>query len=35
MSVAMIPDMIPPSEELLAQVWRRFDSLSELQNCLK
>ena len=35
MSVAMIPDMIPPSEELLAQVWRRFDSLSDLQNCLK
>ena len=35
MSVAMIPDMIPPSEELLTQVWRRFDSLSELQNCLK
>ena len=35
MSVAMIPDMIPPSEELLAQVWGRFDSLSELQNCLK
>ena len=35
MSVAMIPDMIPPSEELLAQVWRRFDSLPELQNWLK
>lgn len=35
MSVAMIPDMIPPSEELLTQVWRRFDSLSDLQNCLK
>ena len=35
MSVAMIPDMIPPSEELLAQVWNRFDSLTDLQNCLK
>ena len=35
MSVAMIPDMIPPSEELLAQVWGRFDSLIDLQNCLK
>ena len=35
MSVAMIPDMIPPSDDLLAQVWGRFDSLSDLQNCLK
>ena len=35
MSVAMIPDMIPPSVELLAQVWGRFDSLSDLQNCFK
>lgn len=35
MSVAMIPDMIPPSEALLAQVWNRFDSLTDLQNCLK
>ena len=35
MSVAMVPDMIPPSAELLAQVWGRFDSLTDLQNCLK
>lgn len=35
MSVAMVPDMIPPSEELLARVWGRFDSLSDLKNCLK
>lgn len=35
MSVAMIPDMIPPSEELLTQIWNRFDSLTDLQNCFK
>ena len=35
MSVAMVPDMIPPSAELLTQVWGRFDSLTDLQNCLK
>ena len=35
MSVAMVPDMIPPSAELLTQVWGRFDSLSDLKNCLK
>ena len=35
MSVAMIPDMIPPTEELTAIAWRRFDSLIDLQNCLK
>ena len=35
MSVAMIPDMIPPSETLLAQIWNRFDSLTDLQNRLK
>ena len=35
MSVSMVPDMIPPSEELLAQIWGRFDTLTNLQNCLK
>ena len=35
MSVAMVPDMIPPSEELLAQIRGRFDTLTDLQNCLK
>ena len=32
MSVAMVPDMIPPSEELNQIAWRKFDSLLDLRD---
>lgn len=35
MSVAMVPDMIPPSEELCAIAWQKFDSLLALCEYLK
>ena len=35
MPTVMIPDMIPPTQELEALLWNRFDSLSDLQNALE
>ena len=35
MPTVMIPDMIPPTPELEALLWNRFDSLSDLQNALE
>ena len=34
MPTVMIPDMIPPTPELEVLLWKRFDSLSDLQNAL-
>ena len=35
MPTVMIPDMIPPTPELEALLWNRFDSLSDLQKALE
>ena len=35
MAVAMVPDMIPPTEELNQIAWRKFDSLLNLCKVLK
>lgn len=35
MAVAMVPDMIPPTEELNQIAWRKFDSLPDLCEVLK
>lgn len=34
MAVAMVPDLIPPTPELEALLWGRFDNLSQLQERL-
>lgn len=34
MAVAMVPDLIPPTPELEALLWGRFDNLSQLQGRL-
>lgn len=35
MAVAMVPDLIPPTPELEALLWGRFDNLSRLQERLR